>query len=92
MQKLIEENPATRRSNNNVSYMLFALGALLIVVGIYLSTYTTAGIVNQTVSVMGYSITVPHAVQIQPYQPIGIVLIISAVALIAVALYQVARK
>ena len=75
--------------NNNVNYMLFALGAILIIVGIYLSTYTTVVMVNQSMSIYGYSIDVPQPQQVQPYQSIGIIVIVSALALIGIAFYKI---
>jgi hypothetical protein len=90
---VIENELTNKNTNRNIGYMLFALGALVLIIGIYLSTYTTATMVNESMSLpyLG-NINVPHPEQIQPYLPIGIILIISAIILIAVALYEVTRK
>ena len=69
-----------KTANNNVNYMLFALGALLIIVGIYLSTYTTVIMVDKPMSVYGYTINIPTAEQIQPYLAIGIIAIIVCIS------------
>ena len=82
-----------KRTSKNLSYMLFALGAILVVAGIYLCTYNTVTMVNNPYSVGGYAtINIPQAEQIQPYQSIGIIIVIFAIILIAFALYNVSRK
>jgi hypothetical protein len=89
---MIQENSEKKNANsNNLSYMMFAFGALLIVVGIYLSTYTTVVMVNQSMSIYGYSLTIPQPQQIQPYLIIGIVAILSALALIGIAFYKIKK-
>ena len=88
---MIQENSGKKTVNNGLNYMLFAFGALLIIVGLYLSTYTTVVIVNEPMSIMGYTVNVPHPEQIQPYVTIGIVAILSALALIGVALYNIKK-
>ena len=78
--------------NNSVNYMLFVLGAILIIVGIYLSTYTTVVMVNHSMSIYGYSIDVPQPEQVQPYQSIGIIVIVFALVLIAIAFYKITSE
>jgi hypothetical protein len=74
--------------------MLFAFGAVLLIVGIYLSTYTTVIMVNLPYSVAGTTINIPHPEQTQPYLTIGAFIIIFGLAMIGYALYnsQVASK
>ena len=84
-----EGNNARRNTNNSFNYMLFGLGAVLIIVGVYLTTYTTVEMVNRNVSYGGFSVDVPQAQEVQPYQPIGIIVALSASALIGLALYRV---
>ncbi len=87
-----EENSEQKTSDNkDLSYMLFAFGALLLVVGIYLSTYTTVTIVNKPINDFGYIVNIPTAQQIQPYLPIGILAILSALVLIGIVLYKVKK-
>ena len=89
-EEMIQENSEKKTANsNNLSYMLFAFGALLIIVGIYLCTYTTVVMVNTPMTIYGYTVNVPQPQQIQPYLSIGIIVILSALALIGIALYTV---
>jgi hypothetical protein len=69
--------------------MLFAFGAIVIIVGIYLTTYSTVVIVNQSFSVpymVNYSVPLPT--HIYPFQSIGAISILSALALFGIAVYQ----
>jgi hypothetical protein len=79
--------------SNSLSYMLFAFGAIVIIVGVYLSNYSTVVMVNQSYSIpymISYSVPLPT--QIYPYQSIGAISILSALALISIAIYQVISK
>jgi uncharacterized membrane protein YidH (DUF202 family) len=84
-----EGNNARRNTNNSFNYMLFVFGAFLITVGVYLAIYTTVEMVNRNVSIGGFSVDIPQAQEVQPYQPIGIIVALSALALIGLALYRV---
>ena len=69
--------------------MLFGFGAIAIIVGIYLTTYSTVVMVDQSFSVpymVSYSVPLPT--QIYPYESIGAISILSALALIGTAVYQ----
>ena len=68
--------------------MLFILGVVLVIGGIYLYTYTTVVMVNQPMNVMGQIYNIPQAEQIQPYLEIGILMILSAIIMIIVALLR----
>jgi hypothetical protein len=72
--------------------MLFILGVFLISIGIFLSTYTTVAFINTTVDYGFGSITFPVATKIAPYQPIGIITILSGVVFIGGALYEIQKK
>lgn len=87
----MQENNVGKTANKNLSYMLFVLGIILIIVGAYLATYSRVEMVNQSISVGGFSMKIPQAQQVQPYLSIGIIAILSAVALIGIALYKVTR-
>ena len=78
--------------NKNFGYMLFILGIVLILVGVYLSTYTTVVMVNKPTNIMGQIFNVPTAEQIQPYQSIGVILILSAVIMVVIGLLQTQKK
>jgi hypothetical protein len=81
-----------KTTNNNLSYMIFGLGIVLIVVGIYLSTYSTVGMINQTVQLpYGGVIYVPAYNDVYPYQSIGIPSGIFAFVLIGVAVYRMKK-
>jgi len=88
-EQVTTTNTENKPANNNVSYMLFALGAILIVVGIYLCTYSAAEM--QTMTVLGYQVNIPTGRMIQPYLPEGVIAMLLAVVLIGVALFN-ARK
>jgi hypothetical protein len=82
----IHKNNEERNPNrSNFIYLLFAFGALLLIVGVYLSTYTTVEMVNQPMTMYGVTINIPHAVQIYPYSSIGIISIVFSFVLILVA-------
>jgi uncharacterized membrane protein YidH (DUF202 family) len=85
---MIQENAEKKTSNKTLTYMLFVFGLVLIVVGIYLCTYSTVVMVNESISIYGITMNIPQPKQIQPYLPIGIALIITAIILIVVALFK----
>jgi hypothetical protein len=91
---VIKENSLSPSVKNNIlSYLLFAFGALIIIVGVYLITYSTEVIVTQSFSIpymVNYSVPLPT--QIYPYQSIGAISILSATALMGIAGYQVISK
>lgn len=88
---MIQENSEKKTANDkNLSYMLFAFGVLLIIVGVYLCTYTAVVMVNQPIYIYGgYSVDVPQAQQIQPYLSIGVIAIVVALLLIGIALLKI---
>lgn len=77
--------PSTQPTNNSLNYLLFAFGAVMLIVGIYLSTYTTVIMVNLPYNIAGTTINIPHPEQVQPYLAIGIIAIVFALVLIAIA-------
>ncbi len=82
----------TARSNG-LGYMLLVFGAIVIIVGVYLITYSTVVMVDQSYSIpYMVSYRVPLPTQIYPYQSIGAISILSALALIGIATYQVISK
>ncbi len=88
-----ENNSSPTAKSNSLSYMLFAFGAIVIVVGVYLSTYSTVVMVNQSFSIpymISYSVPLPT--QIYPYQSIGAISVLSALALIGIALFKAVSK
>ena len=88
-----EKNLHPTFKNNNLCCLLFAFGAIAIIVGIYLSAYSTVVVVNQSFSIpymISYSVPLPT--QIYPYQSIGTISILSAMALIGIALFQIRSK
>ena len=79
----------TTPRRNSLSYILIVFGAIIIIVGIYLTTYSKVVMVNQSFSVpymVSYSLPLPT--QIYPFQSIGAISILSALALIWIAVYQ----
>ena len=82
----------TKTPNKSFSYMLFFLGALLRVVGLFLVTYTTVVMVNKPVSILGYTYYVPTAEQISPYQSIGFFVILGSIVSIGYALYTIKEQ
>jgi hypothetical protein len=79
-----ESKPATNTTRKPaLAYMLFAIGALLLVVGIYLITYSTVQMVDSGYSIFGVSI--PVGTQVYPFQGIGIISAIAAFVLIGIA-------
>ena len=89
VKRMNEGNSTRRNANNSFNYMLFGFGAVLIIVGVYLSIYTTVEMVNRNVSYGGFSVDIPQAQEVQPYQPIGIIVTLSSLALIGLSLYRV---
>jgi hypothetical protein len=88
-----ENNSSLTPKRNTLSYMLFAFGAIVIIFGVYLSTYSTVVMVDRSYSIpYMVSYQVPLPTQIYPYQSIGAFSILSALALIGVATYQVISK
>jgi hypothetical protein len=84
-----ENNLSPTAKSKSFSYMLFAFGAIVVIVGIYLTTYNTVVMVNQSFSIpymVSYSVPLPT--QIYPYQSEGAISILSALALIGTAVYQ----
>ena len=79
-------------SNKTLSYMLFFLGIVLFIVGIYLATYSTVVMVNESTYIMGQIFNLPTVKQIQPYLSIGVIMLLFAIALIAVAFSQNFRE
>ena len=76
-------------NNNSSSYLLFAFGAVVIIIGVYLSTYSTVVMVDQSFSIpymISYSVPLPT--QIYPYESIGAISILSALTIIGIAVYQ----
>ena len=92
MVQVIPDPIKDRNSNKTLSYMLFFLGIVLFLVGIYLATYSTVVIVNESTKVMGQIFNLPTAKQIQPYLSIGVIMLLFAIALIAVAFSQNFRE
>jgi len=73
--------------------MLFAFGAIVIIVGVYLTAYSTMVMVDRSYSIpymISYSVPLPT--QIYPYQSIGAISLLSALALIGIATHQVISK
>lgn len=77
------------KANNKFNYSLFIFGAVLIAASLFLMTYNQEQIVTQFVSYGIGSLDIPTAVQVQPYQPIGIGLLIFSLLLCGYALYQI---
>ena len=76
--------------DNSVSYFMFILGVVLLIVGIYLSTYTTVIMVESPMN-FGYlgNIDVPHPEQVQPYLFYGVFSVLSSVVFISLAFYRI---
>jgi hypothetical protein len=81
-----------KTATNSLSYILFALGALLLIVGIYLGTYSRVEMINQSLNIPYYgSINIPQATEVYPYQWIGILSAISSLAIVGIAIYQLKK-
>jgi hypothetical protein len=87
---VIQENNLSHSVKSNyLSYTLFAFGTIAIIVGIYLTTYSKVVMVNQSFSIpymVNYSVPLPT--HIYPFHSIGAISILSALALIGMAIYQ----
>ena len=92
MVQVISEPLENKTANKSFSYMLFFLGIVLLIVGVYLSTYSTVAMVNESTNIMGQTYTFPTPKQIQPYLPIGVIMLLVAISLIAVAFSQTYRE
>jgi hypothetical protein len=58
-------------------------------VGVYLATYTTVEMVNQSFSIGGYSVAIPQPQKVQPYLLIGIGVIVGGLISVGAAAYEV---
>jgi uncharacterized membrane-anchored protein YitT (DUF2179 family) len=90
--QLPETTSAKGNEDKNVGYMLFALGAIFILAGIYLCTISTVIVENKIVTVYGITMTVPQAKEIHPYERVGLGMIVISIPLIAFAFNKVAKK
>lgn len=89
--KPIEYSYENKNATNSASYMLFGLGALLLIIGLFLATYTTTQIVYTAVNYGIGSVDVPHPEQVQPYVGLGVLVIIGAVVSIGLAFSQLKK-
>jgi hypothetical protein len=88
-----KNNSSPTPKSNSTSYMLFAFGAIVIIFGVYLSTYSAVVMVDRSYSIpYMVSYRVPLPTQVYPYQSIGAFLILSALALIGVTVHQLVSK